>query len=66
MYKKLADIINGSVENDSICMLVLTGKGDFFSSGNDFSAVMSPDIKNSNQMFKYVRKLDKSNNIIIY
>ncbi|XP_033230177.1 enoyl-CoA delta isomerase 2, mitochondrial isoform X2 [Belonocnema kinseyi] len=52
MYKKLADIINGSVENANICMLVITGKGDFFCSGSDFPDAMSSEIKNPNEVFK--------------
>ena len=57
MYKDLADIINGSAANASIRMLVLTGKEDFFCSGNDFSAAMSSEIENPSQLFKYATQL---------
>ena len=52
MYKELTDIINNSISNDSVHILVLTGKGDFFCSGNDFSVDTSQNIKTSNELFK--------------
>lgn len=35
MYQEIENILNNSSKNDSIHMVVLTGAGDFFTSGND-------------------------------
>lgn len=44
MYIRVKNILNSAATDDDISMIVLTGSGDFYSSGNDFSAtaVRSP------------------------
>lgn len=43
MYQKLSDIFEESARNENIKALVVTGNGDFYSSGNDFiSNLTSP------------------------
>ncbi|XP_066584955.1 enoyl-CoA delta isomerase 2-like isoform X2 [Prorops nasuta] len=37
MYKELTDLINNSANDDTVNVLILTGTGDFFCSGNDLS-----------------------------
>ncbi|KAL2736633.1 hypothetical protein V1477_013142 [Vespula maculifrons] len=41
MYQEIENILNDSSKNDSINMVVLTGTGDFFTSGNDISMLYS-------------------------
>lgn len=41
MYQKLIDIFKESANNDNVNALVLTGSGDFYSSGNDFISSLS-------------------------
>ncbi|CAL7942974.1 unnamed protein product [Xylocopa violacea] len=36
MYRELIEILHKSIQDNTVCMTVLTGAGDFFSSGNDF------------------------------
>lgn len=38
MYRKVTDILKEVSEDDSISVVVLTGTGDFYSSGNDLTA----------------------------
>lgn len=38
MYKRVINILSNAASDDSISVIVLTGAGDFYSSGNDFSA----------------------------
>ncbi|XP_055624943.1 enoyl-CoA delta isomerase 2 [Toxorhynchites rutilus septentrionalis] len=42
-YSDLADELNAADEDESVTVAVLTGVGDFYSSGNDISALMSSD-----------------------
>ncbi|XP_043264097.1 enoyl-CoA delta isomerase 2 [Colletes gigas] len=45
MYKQLSQILHESIQNDDIRMVVLTGVGNIFSSGNDFSSLgMNEDV----------------------
>lgn len=37
MYKRVISILNDAATDDNISVMVLTGTGDFYSSGNDFS-----------------------------
>lgn len=39
MYIKVKNVMNTAAVDNDISILVLTGTGDFFSSGNDFSSV---------------------------
>ncbi|XP_035742995.1 enoyl-CoA delta isomerase 2-like isoform X1 [Vespa mandarinia] len=41
MYQEIENILNDSSKNDSIHMVVLTGAGDFFTSGNDINVLYS-------------------------
>ncbi|XP_051165537.1 enoyl-CoA delta isomerase 3, peroxisomal-like [Leptopilina boulardi] len=52
MYKQLGDIINESAKNNDIRMLVLTGAGDFFTSGNEFNVSLMGDVEGSTRKFK--------------
>ncbi|XP_053687829.1 enoyl-CoA delta isomerase 2 [Sabethes cyaneus] len=42
-YRDLADQINAADRDDSVTVLVLTGAGDFYSSGNDISALLTSE-----------------------
>lgn len=61
MYKELGDVINDSSKNDDIQMVVLTGTGDFFTSGNEFNVSLLENTKRSVQTFKYVTVENKNN-----
>lgn len=52
MYKQIGDIINESAKNDNVRMLVLTGVGDFFTSGNEFNVALLEDLEKSVRKFK--------------
>ncbi|XP_043468004.1 enoyl-CoA delta isomerase 2-like isoform X2 [Leptopilina heterotoma] len=52
MYKQIGDIINESAKNDNVRMLVLTGVGDFFTSGNEFNVALLEDVEKSVRKFK--------------
>ncbi|XP_076246917.1 enoyl-CoA delta isomerase 3, peroxisomal isoform X2 [Calliopsis andreniformis] len=58
MYKKLIHILNESIDDSSTHVVVFTGAGNFFSSGNDFSSSLmtqdgnSVDIKSVIDLFK--------------
>lgn len=43
MYKRILQILHDSVKDSSIYMVVLTGTGNFFCSGNDFISRLSQD-----------------------
>ncbi|XP_015191194.1 PREDICTED: enoyl-CoA delta isomerase 2, mitochondrial [Polistes dominula] len=47
MYKEITNILNNSSKDDSINMVVLTGTGHFFTSGNDLN-ILNPSISNEN------------------
>lgn len=40
MYNRVRDILNQAAKDDDISVMVLTGTGDFYSSGNDFRALV--------------------------
>ncbi|KAH9632464.1 hypothetical protein HF086_014548 [Spodoptera exigua] len=42
MYRRVISILNDAATDDSVSVMVLTGTGDFYSSGNDFSAPKDP------------------------
>lgn len=46
MYQKVTRILNNAAADDSISVIVLTGTGDFYSSGNDFTKPRQESIKN--------------------
>jgi len=49
MYKELTMLLNESAENNQVLIFALTANGDFFSSGNDITAIMeSPSISAEN------------------
>ncbi|KOB78043.1 Crotonobetainyl-CoA-hydratase [Operophtera brumata] len=39
MYLRVMNILNSAATDDDISVMVLTGSGDFYSSGNDFTAM---------------------------
>lgn len=41
MYKDLIKIFDESARNEEVCVLVVTGSGDFYSSGNDFVSYLT-------------------------
>ena len=43
MYKELTKVLKESSTNEQVTCLVITGNGDFYSSGNDFSESMMSD-----------------------
>lgn len=45
MYEQLTALLNETAKNDKVLIFVLTGSGDFFSSGNDISSFMTEDVK---------------------
>lgn len=52
MYKRVISILNDAATDDNISVMVLTGTGDFYSSGNDFS--YPPDSKADNVLKDYI------------
>ncbi|CAH1108656.1 unnamed protein product [Psylliodes chrysocephalus] len=44
-YRELTKILNKDATNDKIVVTILTGIGDYFSSGNDLAPVMSEEIE---------------------
>lgn len=57
MYKRILHILDESIKDSSIYMVVLTGAGNFFCSGNDFVSRLSQDkwdIEGAVANFKYV------------
>lgn len=48
MYKRVIRILNEAAVDENISVMVLTGTGDFYSSGNDFSA--PPDSNTGNHL----------------
>lgn len=66
MYKELGDVINDSSKNDDIQMVVLTGTGDFFTSGNEFNVSLLENTKRSVQTFKeFVDAVIKCNKLLV-
>ena len=60
MYQELTDILNDSSKNEKVQMLVLTGSGDFYCSGNDFISFFAEnnndksfDMETENYKVKY-------------
>ena len=57
MYQRILQILHDSVKDSSIYMVVLTGTGNFFCSGNDFISRLSQDNLDLQSVvagFKYV------------
>lgn len=56
MYKALTILLNDSAKDEKVVVFALTAIGDFFSSGNDLSAVAVSislaDIENGNKIVK--------------
>lgn len=55
MYKELTILLNESANNNKVLIFALTANGDFFSSGNDISAMMTIDqtpIEDANSIVK--------------
>lgn len=58
MYKDLIKILHESIQNSTIYIVILTGNGSFFSSGNDFKSSLTSqdeddfDIKSIINVFK--------------
>lgn len=50
MYQRVINILKDAAADDNILVTVLTGTGDFYSSGNDFSAV--DDVGNNSNILK--------------
>ncbi|KAG6455383.1 enoyl-CoA delta isomerase 2 [Manduca sexta] len=47
MYIRVKNILNEAAEDDNVSVIVLTGAGDFYSSGNDFSAALEKPSENN-------------------
>jgi enoyl-CoA hydratase/carnithine racemase len=47
MYEKLTTLLQKSAENDKVLIFALTANGDFFSSGNDLSSLMTMEFKST-------------------
>jgi len=43
MYKGLAHFLKVAAQDDNVTMVAFTGNGDFYTSGNDFGALMKGD-----------------------
>lgn len=41
MYSRLADILNEDAKNDKIVVTIITGAGEYYSSGNDLKSSMA-------------------------
>lgn len=44
MYQHVTNILTSAATDDSISVIVLTGTGDFYSSGNDFTSPLESDV----------------------
>lgn len=53
MYSRLADILNEDAKNDQIVVTIITGVGEYYSSGNDLKSSMAAGAAD----FEPVRKL---------
>ncbi|XP_075979248.1 dodecenoyl-CoA delta-isomerase [Anticarsia gemmatalis] len=55
MYQRVISILNSAAADDSISVTVLTGTGDFYSSGNDFSVPVEDSKNNLNILKDYIK-----------
>ncbi|XP_053607037.1 enoyl-CoA delta isomerase 3, peroxisomal [Plodia interpunctella] len=56
MYNKVSEILSKAAEDSSISAVVLTGTGDFYSSGNDLSNIVNGDMMDlMNALRKFIR-----------
>lgn len=44
MYKTITEILNEDATNDKVCVTIITGEGDFFSSGNEIKVTKPEDM----------------------
>eukprot|EP01114_Cavostelium_apophysatum_P012978 TRINITY_DN3046_c0_g1_i1.p1 TRINITY_DN3046_c0_g1~~TRINITY_DN3046_c0_g1_i1.p1 ORF type:complete len:283 (+),score=62.14 TRINITY_DN3046_c0_g1_i1:29-850(+) len=52
LYNEIVEALNYAKQNPNIKAVVLTGKGDYYSSGNDLSAFTTVDPSNAEKMLK--------------
>lgn len=52
MYPALIDIFNESAKNEDVKVLVFTGNGEFYSSGNDLGGSASGDVETALGLYK--------------
>lgn len=56
MYRRISDILNTAAQDDNISLIVLTGTGNFYSSGNDFIAGTElPNIDKYNALSDFIK-----------
>lgn len=51
-YKEITKAINDAANDDTVNVLVLTGTGDFYSSGNDITAAINSDHSTRQQILR--------------
>lgn len=55
MYIRVKNVMNTAAVDNDVSMLVLTGTGDFFSSGNDFSSAIEKTEKNTDILKDFIK-----------
>ncbi|XP_004931504.1 enoyl-CoA delta isomerase 2, mitochondrial [Bombyx mandarina] len=66
MYVKVKEIFDSAAHDENISMIVLTGAGDYYSSGNDFTAALeTPKYNISNILKEYITAFIKFPKILI-
>ncbi|KAJ0178264.1 hypothetical protein K1T71_006087 [Dendrolimus kikuchii] len=56
MYRRVSDILNTVAQDDNISVTVLTGTGNFYSSGNDFTAGKElPSVDKLNALSDFIK-----------
>eukprot|EP01119_Soliformovum_irregulare_P004231 TRINITY_DN15238_c0_g1_i4.p1 TRINITY_DN15238_c0_g1~~TRINITY_DN15238_c0_g1_i4.p1 ORF type:complete len:133 (-),score=31.13 TRINITY_DN15238_c0_g1_i4:53-451(-) len=56
LYKDLTIALQNAETSDSVRAVVLTGRGDYFSSGNDLGGFMTVDMSDSKQINLFVQE----------
>eukprot|EP01130_Rhizamoeba_saxonica_P013900 TRINITY_DN5987_c0_g1_i2.p1 TRINITY_DN5987_c0_g1~~TRINITY_DN5987_c0_g1_i2.p1 ORF type:complete len:188 (+),score=32.42 TRINITY_DN5987_c0_g1_i2:45-608(+) len=56
MYTEIRDVLHSANDEPSVKALILTGKGKYFSSGNDLSNFLQVDVSNKQQMLEFAQQ----------
>lgn len=63
MYERITAVLNSAATDDRIIMTVLTGEGDFYSSGNDITGYLNASLSNTDESLdgfeNYVKSASK-------